>query len=293
MQQDHLELVDKAIEQYGPSPHIYLVGTRPRVTLKPGSFEIDGRKINLVLEVHNRDTREQIEIHTEYPEDTDGLELTCEYPYSNFVFDKPNGKFNLSSKWSLFLQNCKPMAPELNFKILYIGQAFGEEGERNASDRLLSHSTLQKIYSEAIQLNPDREVWLNLIAFQNPFQITMIDGRHKGETHDPEGHASKFGNMQVSWAHMICFAEAAMIRYFQPEYNQTFKNSFPSAKHTSYSECYELDLNSISVEFDTEPLRCTFSSPTIAADWLHLIQYPLHDREQRIAMLDHFRVLGE
>jgi len=287
LQQDSLGQVDAAVEHFGASPHIYLVGTRPRISLKPDSFIIEGRRITAVLEVHNKDQRNEIQIVTEYPEETEGLEFTCDYPYTDFSLQKPDGQHNLSMKWSLFLQGLKPMQPELDFQIMYVGQAFGEDGERHAADRLRSHSTLQKIYSEAIQRNPDREVWQNLIAFQPPFQITMLDG-HNSDAHDPEGHAEKFGNMQISWAHMICFAEAAMIRYFQPEYNQVFKNSFPSPTHSSYSECYELDLNSISVEFDSEPLKCTFSSNAVPADWLHMIQYPLHDREERVAMFERY-----
>jgi hypothetical protein len=44
-------------------------------------------------------------------------------------------------------------------EVLYVGQAFGSDGDRSAWDRLKSHSTLQRIYSET---RPDKEIWLTL-----------------------------------------------------------------------------------------------------------------------------------
>lgn len=37
-----------------------------------------------------------------------------------------------------------------NFEVLYIGQAYGRNGERNALDRLRRHETLQRIALEGI-----------------------------------------------------------------------------------------------------------------------------------------------
>ena len=287
-QQDSLHLVNDAIEQFGVAPHLYLIGTRPRISMKKGSGQIDGNAVKCELEVHQQDERIEVPCDLQWERLPDGTELKCEYPYTKFVLETPDGNSRLASKWSLMLQGIQPMSPHLNFDVLYVGQAFGEDGDRNAAERLASHETLQKIYAEAIQKKPDKEVWLNLIAFQPPMQIVMFDGRHKGPTDEPEGHDEKFAELDMSWAHQICFAEAAMIRYFQPEYNKIFKNSFPSQSHVSYAECYDLDLNSVSVEFNTESLNCTFSSLSVEPSGLHMIQYALHDRKERVAMFEPF-----
>ena len=256
--------------------------------MKKGSAQIDTDAVRCVLEVHDRDDRIEVPYQFPFSEVPAGIQLTCEYPYTDFVLENPDDKFRLPGKWSMMLQRSHAMSPHLDFNVLYVGQAFGEDGDRNAAERLQSHETLQKIYAEAIQKNPDKEVWLSLIAFQPPMQIVMFDGRHKGPTDEPDGHNDKFGDMEMSWAHKICFAEAAMIRHFQLEFNKTFKSSFPSNSHVSYAECYDLDLNSVSVEFNTESLNCTFSSPTVEPTWLHMIQYALHDRKERIAMFNPF-----
>ena len=158
-------MVDSAIEHYGVAPHIYLVGTRPRISLQKDSFKIDGNLITCVLEIHDKDNKEPVDLKLEYDSLPDGLELTCDYPYTSFVLQQPNGENRFASKWSLMLQGREAMSPHLNFDILYIGQAFGDEGERNAADRLRSHETLQKIYAEAIQSNPDKEIWLNPVSY--------------------------------------------------------------------------------------------------------------------------------
>jgi hypothetical protein len=65
-----------------------------------------------------------------------------------------------------------------------------------------------------------------------------------------------------------------------------FKNVFPSPAHTTYSQCYELDINSLVVEVDTEDLGVRLWTSAIKEKWHHLIQYELHSAEDRRSMFE-------
>ena len=77
-----------------------------------------------------------------------------------------------------------------------------------------------------------------------------------------------------------------MIRYFQPEYNKIFKDTFPNPAHKTYAECYDLDINSVAVELNTEDSYCRLWSEAVPPRWTHFIHYALHSRAERQAMFD-------
>src|SRR5690606_31094946 len=58
------------------------------------------------------------------------------------------------------------------------------------------------------------------------------------------------------------FTEAALIKYFKPEYNSIYKNNFPDRNHNTYTECYDLDVNMVSVEINIETSLYTKCVPT-------------------------------
>jgi hypothetical protein len=62
----------------------------------------------------------------------------------------------------------------------------------------------------------------------------------------------------VSEEQEINLIEAILIKYFQPRFNQVFKRKFPSPAHKTYSQCYDLDFNTVSVEIDTGDLGLGF-----------------------------------
>jgi hypothetical protein len=47
-----------------------------------------------------------------------------------------------------------------DLEVVYVGQAFGSEGNRTAYDRLKNHETLFEVYSDIIHKNPALEPWV-------------------------------------------------------------------------------------------------------------------------------------
>lgn len=86
----------------------------------------------------------------------------------------------------------------------------------------------------------------------------------------------------------INFTEAALIKYFQPKYNIEFKDSFPSAKHKSYSECYKLDVRALTIELDTSDMIRKIYTDTTGRKERHLKMCEFNSDKDRISMMDAF-----
>ena len=133
---------------------------------------------------------------------------------------------------------------ELSLEVLYVGQAYGSNGERTAPDRLRSHSTLQAIYSRVISRSPDQEIWLSLWSFDTKLLLSM-DGRwsqYQTPLEEDDAHLDQVWDTPLNEQQKINLTEAAIIYYFQPEFNVQFKNEFPSPVHSTYAQCYSCDL---------------------------------------------------
>jgi len=75
-------------------------------------------------------------------------------------------------------------------------------------------------------------------------------------------------------------------RYFQPPYNIEYKDTFPNPAHSTYSECYDLDINSICIEVETENVNCRLFSKTIPVQWWHMHSFALHSSLDRRSMFE-------
>jgi hypothetical protein len=169
----------------------------------------------------------------------------------------------------------------IDFKVLYIGQAFGEDGSRNALDRLLKHETLQKIAVKGI---PQEYVLSLLLLEIIPVtrMIMMFNGVAKDRTQSEERIKNAFDKLEnTSEAERTTLYEASLIRYFVPPYNKEFKNIFPSANMKLLADCYDKDIAAVSAEivFDNLPFR--LCSDTIEARDYHIAHHDLHSEEDR------------
>lgn len=297
LQQDSLENIDDILNANNLRPHIYFIGKRPRISIKPNGFKITKDLIEIIFRQQIQDQYNEIPIRGGNQYKKTDLTLNCSYPYTVFEFLDGNGDVIYNGKSSLLLQESlqgnKPQFTDL--EILYIGQSFGLNGNRDASDRLKAHSTLQSIYAEAINNSPDSEIWLILSTFEEPFLMISIDGRsgNYGTTfEEDDDHINEVIQHRMSEQQKVNFIEAALIRYFQPEYNKTYKDTFPDPSHLTYSECYSIDLNSVTVELQTEELFMRLWSDYQLPRDLHFCSFPLHSRDEREYMFE-FARLGE
>lgn len=291
-QQDDLDhaTLEKDFDDEYPC-HIYFITARPRVVLCPEKCEFGGYQVKLVFKIQKGFKFEEKELILRTSEDTSKFELKTDFPCSKFYIFQ-DGKQLLYAKSSLYyFMHIRDYNEDMDSELLYIGQSFGANGERKSPDRLKSHSTLQNIYSEAIQNNPDKEIWINLLSFER-ILFTSFDGldktnkREDNEVEKASNVMHKFMNNKLNEKQIINFTEASLIKYWKPRYNIIYKDKFPDPAHKSYSECYDLDINSVAIEMDTEPIGTKLFTNTINPQFINLGSFTLKSREKRKSLFN-------
>jgi hypothetical protein len=280
LQQDQLD----CLGDLPAEPHIYLVGRRPRISIDPDSIKIEPQIITGRFFKHVQDKKVGIPFKAPHEFGRTDLTVSSDYPFTEVSFTTPDGERVLTGKTAILLGMFGPMYWEhLDLEVLYVGQSYGDGGNRNAVQRLQRHSTLQGIYAEAIRNSPDQDIWLILLCFKR-YMLASFDGITKNyQTSEEENdeHLEAVITNPVTQQQEVNFTEAALIKYFRPEYNVKYKDTFPSPAHSTYEQCYAIDLNMVSVEVQTEELRLRLWSQTASPQWVHIAKFLLHNEEER------------
>lgn len=270
-------------------PHIYIVGRRPRISIDPGSVTIGPDVISGRFFTHVRDEKIEIPFRARNELNRTDLTVKSEYPYTEVAFVASDGEQLLFAKSAMLLGLCGPVYwKHLDLEVLYVGQSYGEGGSRTAVQRLQSHSTLQGIYAEALRQSPDQEIWLILLCFER-YMLASFDGitkNYQTTEEEDDQHRHDVIYNPVSEQQEVNFTEAALIKYFRPEYNIKYKDTFPSPGHSTYEQCYAIDLNMLAVEVQTEDLMLQLWSNAVPPQWVHIAKFPLHNEHERRAMFD-------
>ncbi len=175
-----------------------------------------------------------------------------------------------------------------DYKVLYIGQSIDEYAKMPTIKRIKKHETLLKIFSDAISKNIDKEIFLVLASFKQNNFIESLSGiplSAENLVADNQKLEKLIVNpSRFTLAQRTTFTEASLIRYFQPDYNTKFKNSFPCKKHTSYSECYYSDINLIMVEVDFSSMDGNIYTDTTEKLMYHNPKFNLQNSADRRKM---------
>lgn len=266
--------------------HIYVICQRPNLSISKDSFKYEDGKISGHINYKVDGELREIPFCHEFPLLDGAVEVKLsKYPHRELsTYDQKGQELRYLPATALgMVLGIHLIRPELrNLEVLYIGQAFGN-GTRSTFDRLKSHSTLQKILAQAQYESPDSEV--SVLTFEYvPYRIfSQFDGRAKdviADYRDFERFRSIIDN-PLTEHQQICLIEAGLIRYFQPLYNEVYKKNFPSKNHKILQSCYDLDFSGLIVEINTEELRFSLYSETVAPNEHHICQVDILDPEER------------
>ncbi|GGV07418.1 hypothetical protein GCM10010495_19690 [Kitasatospora herbaricolor] len=276
-----------------PACHIYVVSQANRISILPESVTIANGicKATARRQVEGAFNPHEFSFACTVEGFSGEISWHAEYPYEDFsLADAATGETIITGNVHTLLVALGVKPEWTQQEILYIGQAFGKTGERQAFDRLSSHSTLQKIYSEQ---RPDRETWLTLCAITDVATLSSMHPTDPGVVSHEEdmNHLSRIfkkviNNKDFNGHEGVAIAEAGLIRHFQPKYNIIFKNNFPDPQHVSLSECLDLEVNMIILEFHGINVHTAYGSPTVNPSGLHFPQYPLFEADGRASLLD-------
>lgn len=269
--------------------NIYLIVTRPRISFNPLHFEDDGKSLSgkLFWKIKGIEYNSDFKIEKQRLSNNYSLDyVVSEYPHTELLV-KHEGQIKIRlALYSLFnLMNItsKDLLQLLNLNVLYVGQAFGKEGERNSFQRLQSHSTLQKILADSSHKNPDNEIYILFLVFSNSrlfLKLGNFENPNSIETENVD-HVLNALDFQYNSKYSNSIVEASLIRYFRPLYNDTYKDSFPCTDHKILKELYELNIQSISIEICLDEYSFHLYSEKIKPFLYHNIIFNLTNDDTR------------
>ncbi|ELY2856296.1 hypothetical protein SMC92_003393 [Cronobacter dublinensis] len=269
--------------------HIYIIGKLPIISYCNKSFRYDAGTLSgkIIYRINGEPREKEFSfpfplldgatnvILSDYPH-RDVFTVNEESKKGDYIRKLPASVVALATGWHLNNNELD------RIEVMYVGQAFGD-GTRTAFDRLRSHSTLQKILAQAQYESPDYEVQILTFEYAPYRIISQMDGRDKSTISDYRD-LDRFRSIRdtpLSEYEQICLVEAGLIRYFQPRYNEIYKDSFPSDKHKILESCYNLDFSGLIVEIDTEELRFSLFTDSVKASDHHICKVDLCDPQER------------
>ncbi len=265
--------------------NIYLIIKRPRISLVPDSIEIEENKVTgqVAVQCKAKQVIKDFSIVGPLPEGAESL-IASDYPHTKMsLLDKDkNVVLTIPVAYMLRFMDIDLEGLD-DFEVAYVGQAFGASGNRSAVERLSSHSTLQKILSDISANEPHKEIMLALYQFQFHRFIISMDGRNPADVtgdKDKEQYKRKLES-DFSRSMRISLAEAALIRYFEPEYNKHYKREFPHKRHKMLTKLYEFDFAGLCVEASIEDHRTKLFSEKVSPKDHHIANFDLHNPDER------------
>lgn len=275
--------MDEEAEKVSKSCHIYLICRRPSTYFLKDTMKYDGEILEVDVGYKIDGKEESFSYKSKFPLLDGAVSLAIsDYPHREIItYDKdgeevrglPAGLISINQDWG---------SPLKQLEVLYVGQAFGN-GSRSAHERLKSHSTLQKILADSHHKYPDGEISVLMVKFE-PYQLLItMDGRSdvKNDNKVENNRLRSIQENPLTEKQQIGLVEAALIRYFQPLYNDKFKIKFPSPKVKVLRECYELDFSGLVVEMNTEELRFRLYSDSRALNYHHICNVDIVDEKSR------------
>lgn len=214
--------------------NIYLITTRRRILIDYDGISVKGNILSgyfLVLRKANMVRIPfQYTITTEYIGNNVEIEGVRVSPFGLSVDIITNkGQVHLMSHVILATAVSTLTFEDQDLEVLYIGQGIGRSTKRTAVDRLLNHSTFQRILAEVTTFNPENEIILLLYRFEHQSTFASTGGdlnaEPKASMEDEFQHLKRIHHVQFNRKGIVTLAEAALIRYFQPSFNIQLKNT--------------------------------------------------------------------
>lgn len=270
-------------ELNGLLPHIYMILSRKRFRLKSQKITKDDPNIELSFDDSPSCS---IEIWKNEHDDAK-IEI-----YKNlFELQTLNGEIIQKGKISLLPHLFRRMGrigaeldEFLKYEILYVGQAYGKDGKRIATNRLGVHETLQVIYSDCNMKYPDREIWLLLLPFD--WNVLSSFASAPINVTNDNAHIQDVLSNPLDERQVVNLIEGALIKHFYPKYNIRLKDTFPSPCHTSYNDCYKLDYNAVSMALTLDELMFPIGNSHSDYKYHHIFKILFHNEAERKSMFD-------
>ncbi|MBS1596083.1 MAG: hypothetical protein JST90_17355 [Bacteroidetes bacterium] len=177
-----------------------------------------------------------------------------------------------------------------DLEVVYIGQAFGRTETKTIDYRLSNHEKVQKIALDIVKSGTIEEVIIiGLKIATNDFGTSFVslDSNFKRPTVESLTELVKKAQQRISEGQEVTVYEASLIKYFKPDLNTEYKETFPSKDFSSYEELMETDFDISTMSIDTEPLGVKLYSKAVSeAKFLHHHFYPLKTKSDKRSLFE-------
>ncbi|EIJ0971233.1 hypothetical protein LH716_004333 [Vibrio vulnificus] len=250
--------------------HIYIIGYEPRVDF------VNAKRVDdhMVLDFIVANDERQLQIGP-IPEN---VKYICDDGF-HYLTDESGERYWFNDNDLVRMLNSQPQG--IYFEVKYIGQAYGKNGSRNALDRLTKHETLQKISIKGV---PDGYKLSLLLLEVEPSNnlITAFTPNAISTGNENERIRSGLDKLyETTEAEQVSLFEAAMIKYFSPEYNKALKNSFPSTNLKILQDCYDKDISAVFAQICIDELPYKLFSDAVEPKLHHISKHDLHNDSER------------
>lgn len=254
--------------------NLYLVTCRRRILIKPESVRLTNDIVTGDLCVF-RDGwitvpfrfRLSIEHHLGNPEILDVMTSTTG---THLAIRRGDDTTLIASHIIVAEAECDLTEEERDLHVLYVGQGVGRKRSKLAIDRLSNHATLQRILADMHTYHPDVEILILMYRFDQSRTMISTGGDMNliptSGVDDDSNHLRHLMGANIDRRARISLAEAALINYFQPKYNVTFKktNFSTQRKLKLLQEVLSKDLTGLMVEICSHTLRSRLRSDSCA-----------------------------
>ena len=265
--------------------HLYIVTRRPRISIPPESVQLTDTTIEGVVQLQRGPAYDEFPFKTVHYFGP-GASWHSDWPHDEFAVLDAEGKRIAGGVVAHLSRQVGADWPReaQHHQVVYVGQAYGLAGERTAWDRLQRHETVQRIMAET---SPDQQVWLSLAAVADINVMTEMNPHVPAAASDDEDtehiksvmeavHDERFAEREA-----VALAEAGLIRFFQPAYNDRLKHAFPARTHTSLQTALTLDLHGLVVELQSEDVDAVYFSDVQPPRFMHFAGYAIHFDKDR------------
>lgn len=246
--------------------NIYLVVRRRRIYLDSHGFHLDGRTVSGFFLVPRIDGY----LRVPFSHEISAASVATDEPIEEVAI-AVNGTAMIVTTQSrvvivaahvLIANALSTLEPEdTDMDVLYAGQSLGKTGQRTAIDRLLAHTTLQRILAESSTHMPECEILLLLYRFEHGRTMISNAGDFNVESlasrAEESVHVDRLRNVQLKRNEVVSLSEAALINHFKPHYNMLLKstNFAARSKLTVIKKLLEKGITGLMVEICSSNLR--------------------------------------
>jgi hypothetical protein len=217
--------------------NIYVIATRPRILIDPEEVSVERGSVNGYFIVQRPSGVVRVSFVWRLPLSCSAItvdEISVTPAGTHINLELSFGRFQIPAHDVVAHAQSALQNDDKDLDVLYVGQGIGRSRRRSALDRLVSHTTLQRILAEMTTFYPHSEILLLLFRFEHRKTLISTGGDLTVEplasSAEERAHLDRMGKVSLSRHEQISLAEAALIRYFQPWFNVQIKNSDFSGK---------------------------------------------------------------